>query len=258
MKIKWLGTASLLIEGGGSRVLIDPYLRRLNKKLPPLSLDEAATADAIFITHPHFDHFSDIKTFIQGNVKNVYVSANGIEIAHRMGIYDERMTPLNADEEITVGNITVRTYRSSHCKFDAATVLGIVCNPLTYFRARRAATILKGMKNYKITDDIYVLEICCEGKKIVALGSAGMDAATAYPEGADLMIFPYQGRARMHKYVMPFLHVFKPKAVMLDHFDNAFPPFTHTVGTNKFLTAVHKYFPATEAFVPVENEWYEI
>lgn len=258
MKIKWYGTATLLIEGGGSRILIDPYLKQYNKKLLPVPVDEATTADAIFITHPHLDHFSQVNSFIGGNVKRVYVSQNGIDIANKMGIYHEYMTPLDAGDEVAVGDITVRAYRSAHCKFDKATVLGIVFNPLTYFHLNHTLALLKGMKNYKITDDIFALEICCEGKKVMVLGSAGMLGNQNYPKNADLMVFPYQGRARMHKYMLSFLQVFRPKAVMLDHFDNAFPPFTKRVKTGKFLPAAEGNFPQIKAFIPQENEWYEI
>ena len=33
MRIKWYGTASLLIEGGATSVLVDPYLKLHNRKL---------------------------------------------------------------------------------------------------------------------------------------------------------------------------------------------------------------------------------
>ena len=259
MRIKWYGTATLLIEGGGSRILIDPYLRQYNKKLLPVPIEEAVSADAIFITHPHLDHFSQVGAFMGGNVKNVYVSENGIALAKKNGFYNELMAPLSAGAQVTVGDITVRTYRSRHCKFDAATVLGIAFSPRTYLHSIHTAALLKGMKNYKITDgDIYALEISCGGKSIVVLGSAGMEEGVDYPAGADLLVFPYQGRTRMHKYMLPFLQTFRPKAVMLDHFDNAFPPFTHRVNTSKFLPTVSAECPSVKAFVPAENEWYEI
>ena len=259
MRIRWYGTASLLVEGGNTRVLIDPYLRPFNKKLPPVPVEEATTADAVFITHPHLDHFSQVGVFTCGNVKNIYVSQSGIDIARKMGLYTPIMTPLGADQTVTVGDITVRTYRGRHCKFDGATVLGIAFGPRTYFHPIHALALLKGMKNYKITpDDVYVLELSCGGKRIVVLGSAGMDGDTVYPHGADLLVFPYQGRTRMHRYAIPFLQTFRPKAVMLDHFDNAFPPFTHKVNTKKFIPAVAEYFPQMGAFVPAEGEWYEI
>lgn len=258
MRIKWYGTATLLVESENTRILIDPYLKPYNKKLPPVPVEEATSAEAIFITHPHFDHFSSVPDFVKGNVKKIYVSANGVDIAKKQGFYCECMTPLNADGEIAVGDITVKTYRSRHCKFDAATILGIALNPLTYFHSCHALALLKGMNQYKITDDIYALEISCQGKRAVVLGSAGMDAGVEYPQNADLLIFPYQGRARMHKYMLPILRAFSPKAVMLDHFDNAFPPFTHKVSTKRFLPAVSAQFPQMKAFIPAENEWYEI
>lgn len=260
MRIKWYGTASLLIEGNGSRVLVDPYLRKFNKKLPPIPVEEAATADAIFISHPHFDHFRDISAFIKGNVKAVYVSQNGINIARKRGTYSNMMVPLTAGEEVRVGNITVRTYLGRHCKFDIATVLGVVLNPLTYTHPLAGFANIGNTRRYKMDgeEDIFALEISCGGKKIMVLGSAGMDKNTEYPLNADLLVFPYQGRTRMHKYIMPFLETFRPRAVMLDHFDNAFPPFTHSVNTKKFLSAVEERFPEVRAFVPKENEWYEI
>ena len=58
MKLKWYGTASILLESGETRLLFDPYLHAFAEGAP-LPLAEARTADAIFITHPHLDHFDD-------------------------------------------------------------------------------------------------------------------------------------------------------------------------------------------------------
>ncbi len=45
--LKWIGHASFILEENGKRIFIDPF--NLGK--------EYGKADAIFITHPHFDHF---------------------------------------------------------------------------------------------------------------------------------------------------------------------------------------------------------
>lgn len=46
--LKWIGHASFMLEGKGTRVYIDPF-----------NLDGGyKKADVIFITHPHMDHFS--------------------------------------------------------------------------------------------------------------------------------------------------------------------------------------------------------
>lgn len=258
MKIKWYGTASLLIEGGNTRILIDPYLKKYNKKLPRVPVEEAASAQAAFITHPHLDHFPDIGAFLEAGLPAVYVSQNGIDRAARNGIPTEKMIPIAAGEEITVGEISVKIYQSRHCVFDAATVLGVIFHPMTYFRVNVSVALLKDIRKFKIGDDIFALELTHGGKKIMVLGSAGMDQNTVYPTGADLLVFPYQGRSKMHKYMLPFLEAFRPKAVMADHFDNAFPPFTHTINMKKFVPAVQDKLPGCAAFVPKEGEWYEI
>lgn len=260
MKIKWYGTASLMIESEGTRILIDPYLKEYNRLLPPFPVAEAAEADAAFITHPHFDHFCDIGTLLEAGLKKVFVSEKGIAVAQANGIPDGRMIPIAANEKISVGGITVHTFQSRHCKFDALTVLSVALSPKTYlFHFRDGVSILRLTKRFKISEtDILAFEISAEGKKIMVLGSAGMDENTEYPDGADLLVFPYQGRARMHRYMVPFLREFSPKRVMLDHFDNSFPPLTHTVGTAKAQKTAKKYLPGAEVFSPVEGEWYEV
>lgn len=260
MRIKWYGTASLMIESGGSRILIDPYLKTHAKKLPPVPVDEATSADAIFITHPHFDHFQNIGEFAKNNVKKIYVSQNGIQVAKKNKINTDLMSPLADGDIITVGDITVRAFTGRHCKFDLFTVLGVALNPLTYCHLIKGITTIKNTFRFKMNaeTDIFILEISSGGKRAVVLGSAGMDENTIYPDGADLLVFPYQGRTRMHMYIKKFLRVFNPKSVMLDHFDNAFPPFTHQVSTKKFIPAAEEVLPGIKAFVPTENEWYDI
>ena len=92
----------------------------------------------------------------------------------------------------------------------------------------------------------------------MVLGSAGMDKNTQYPTGADLLVFPYQGRAGMHRYMRRFLRRFRPEAVMADHFDDAFPPLTHEMKMGKFVPSVKAFDPAMRAWVPKTGEWYEV
>ena len=84
MRFKWYGTASLLLESENTRLLIDPYLKEYSP-VAPVPLAEARTAEAIFITHPHLDHFQDIDAFSEG-VRPVYVSATGISHAKKNGL----------------------------------------------------------------------------------------------------------------------------------------------------------------------------
>lgn len=258
MKIAWYGTATLMLACGDTRILIDPYVRQYDKQQAPVPVDALSAADAVLITHPHLDHFADIGTFLEAGAKEVYVSENGIRHAAAQGIPIGEMRPLAAGDEFRVGEMTVRAYQSRHCKFDLWTVLSVALSPRTYLHAGDAIALLRETKHWKITDDIFALEISGGGKRVMVLGSAGMDEGTEYPKDADLLVFPYQGRAGMHRYMKRFLQRFRPRAVMLDHFDDAFPPLTHTIGTRKFVPAARAFDRAIRAWVPEMGVWYEV
>ena len=258
MKIAWYGTATLMLACGDARILIDPYVRQYDKQQAPVPVDALSAADAVLITHPHLDHFADIGTFLEAGAKAVYVSENGIRHAAAQGIPVGEMRPLGAGDCFRVGEMTVRAYQSRHCKFDLWTVLSVALSPRTYLHAKDAVSLLKQTGKWKIKDDIFAFEISGGGKRVVVLGSAGMDRGTEYPTGADLLVFPYQGRAGMHRYMKCFLQRFRPRAVMLDHFDDAFPPLTHTIGTRKFVPAARAFDRAIRAWVPEMGVWYEV
>lgn len=258
MRIKWYGTASLLLESGDMRLLIDPYLKNYNRSLYRIPMEEARTAQAIFITHPHLDHFGDVGAFTENAVIPVFVSENGIRHAQKLKMNTDGMIPYSANEEIKIGNFTVHTYQSRHCVFDAATVLRVVFSPRTWLHAVSCLKLIHDALKYKLRGDVYALRISDGERSVIVLGSAGMEESVPYPQGADLMIFPYQGRSRMHRYMINFLETFRPKKVMADHFDDAFPPLTHKENLEKFIPTVKKVLPDADAFIPQEGEWYEI
>lgn len=258
MKIMWCGTATLIAESKGRRLLFDPYLKSCSKKVPPVPMDEARAADAIFITHPHLDHFSDADAFSQGRIP-VYVSARGREIAERNKQDTSVMRTIEAGDTVRVGDMEVRAYRGRHCVFDAPTVLGVLFSPRTWLHFFRAVRLLRAAARYRIArDDVFVYAVSDGDKEIVLLGSAGMAEDETYSHEPDLLIFPYQGMSRMHRKILPFLDRFRPKSVMIDHFDDAFPPVSKTVRTDRFPAAVKKRLPHAEALIPKCNRWYEI
>lgn len=258
MRIKWYGTASLLLESGQTRLLIDPYLKNLNPSLYRVPLDEAKTCRAIFVTHPHIDHFGDVDVFSEGTSTPVFVSSNGIARAAAAGRDTSAMIDYEPNTEIMIGDFVIHTYKSRHCSFDTATVLRVFFAPRTWRRCRDCVSLLHSTRKYRLDGDVYALHISDGEKSVMILGSAGMDPDVGYPQNADLLVFPYQGRSRMHKYMERFLETFRPKAVMADHFDDAFPPLTHTEDLKHFAPTVKKILPSAAAIVQREGEWYEI
>ncbi len=60
-EVRWLGSASLMVNSRGTTILIDPLLEGFDMPLlfePPLKVADVAHVDAILITHIDNDHFS--------------------------------------------------------------------------------------------------------------------------------------------------------------------------------------------------------
>ena len=223
-----------------------------------MPLAEARTANAIFITHPHLDHFGDVDAFSEGR-RPVYVNERGIRLARENGLQAACMRAVRADDEIIVGDFSVRAYPALHCRFDAATVLRTLCSPRTWRMLPNALALLRGALRFRIRrSDVLAFSVTAEGRTLLLFGSAGMAAGANYPQGADLLVFPYQGRARMDRALLPFLDALRPKAVAIDHFDDAFPPLCWVVFARWFTRMVQCRLPDARTLVPAQIIWYDV
>lgn len=257
MRFKWYGTATLLFESGKTRLLIDPYDPPF-AHTAPISKEEACSFDAILITHPHVDHFKDIDTFSQGKLP-VYVSEIGIQLARKNGLNYTCMQSIAVGDVLSVGNFLIRVYPASHCKFDIYSVFRILFSPRTWSHLPDCISLLKDASKFKIkSEDVLAFKISDHSTTVFVFGSAGMDCRAVYPTDVDLLIFPYQGRKRMDKVLIPFLQKIKPKTVTVDHFDDAFPPISTSVNLRRFLPTVTTHSPNSAILVPQPNIWYEI
>jgi len=126
LQMIWLGHASLLIEMGGKRILIDPVFSQrpsptqfagpakrfhsapLNpKNLPPI--------DYILITHNHYDHldYDFIKSIKQKNIQ--YVVPLGLSTTLRFwGIDKEHITEVNWHQTIDLEGIQCTAVDAKH------------------------------------------------------------------------------------------------------------------------------------------------
>lgn len=257
MRFKWYGTATLLFESGSTRLLFDPYCKKYADSAP-VPLEEARTADAIFITHAHLDHFCDVDIFSEG-VRPVYVSRTGIALAQKNRLADACMHPIAAGDEIHIGAFTVRAFPARHCRFDLLTVLRVLFSPRTWLHFHDAVSLLNHATKFRIRrNDVLAFEISDGQTNALIFGSADLVPHADYPRNSDLLVFPYQGRTRPQKKLARILQVTNPKCVAIDHFDDAFPPITYRVGTQKFAPTVKSVLPQATAILTQQNVWYDV
>ena len=108
-QITWLGHSCFLIEDGGNRILVDPFLDD-SPAAPRKSKD--VSADFILITHGHFDHISDAaKIATRCNA----VCVSNFEICEWLGKQGvERTEPMNIGGKISLAVGEVKSTIAHH------------------------------------------------------------------------------------------------------------------------------------------------
>lgn len=252
MKITWLGTASLLVEADGRKILIDPYLRSLNKRLHEFPFDKIKDAEAIFITHPHLDHFIDLPEVMKHTDCEVYVNARGLEIAKENKFELSRIKRIDVGDEFAFGGLTVKAYKGRHVEYDKPCVRGVIKRALRG-RIAKGLKLAKENKRFSINFDEVLAFYVREGEQsVLILGSANKDAQTTYPN-ADVLVYPYQGRSDMLEYSLNFVKDFSSGTVLCDHFDDAFPPVTSRMNAEEFKQKLEEQ-GKVKVIIPKEYE----
>ncbi len=258
INIVWYGTATILIDINGEKLLFDPFFR-LNKKLERPDLKEFCQVDYLFNTHSHFDHLHDIPLILKNSNANIYgtpitflrLETQGVDVENRVRIFYKNTV-------LETPNATIRAHKSQHISNDLGIVLLTVMKILFTFQIHKAYKLFKIHHNYLMGNEIYAYEINTQGKTILLFGSAGVDKKAKLPKKVDVLIWPFQGRTNMIKYSLPLIEKINPKVIILDHFDDAFPPVTGKVNTDKFVKVMAKKHPEIKVIVPKYKEKIEI
>lgn len=250
IKITWFGTATILIDLNGEKLLFDPFFR-MNKKLEQPALQEFCNVDFIFNTHAHFDHTFNLPTILEHSTAKLYAPYATYEKLKTLGVnVEDKVQVLKPNAMLETKNGTIKTFSSKHVQSNLFHAMLVALKSIFIFKARRACKLLKTHKNYPMGNEIFAYEIECENKKIMVFGSAGIDATKELPKDVDILIWPFQGKMNMTRYSIPIIEKIKPKTIILDHFDNAYPPITSNVNTKKFVKILGKKHPEIKVIVP--------
>lgn len=250
----WFGTATVLLDIDGEKLLFDPYFR-INKKLEQTALEEFCHADYILNTHPHFDHLCDWpKILPRTDAKLIAPPTALLRLeAKNVDVYD-RMEIVCPHDKLTLKNCQIKIHRTQHVKNNVGIVLKTAARIVFKFQFKKGLNILKTHNEFRMGGDIVAYEITNKNKTILLFGSAGFDDRAKLPENVDVLIWPFQGRTGMTKYSLPIIEKINPKKVVLDHFDDAFPPITGKVNTNQFVKVMKRKHPEIEVIVPKYKE----
>lgn len=250
MEITWYGTASLKIESEGSAVFLDPYISR-NASFPPIVSSDLENINALLLTHGHFDHTADIPSLVYDRQVPVYASDETVKALSKR----EEYVSINFNSALPgktykAGKLLVTPYQARHVKFDipliAKTVLRIFKS--LAFTIRPFAGVISDSFKYP-EGETFAWEVKSGKGTVLIFGSMGFADGIKYPK-PDLLVLPLQGHSRIFNIALEAIRRIKPSAVMLDHFDDSFPPVSDTINVNAFVDLLKEKLPDVKAFVP--------
>lgn len=143
--MRWLGTAGWRVEAAGRVVLIDPYLTRFDTGLAagrfdattrlvtrPEAVDpHVAGADAVLVSHTHWDHFADVPHIAATTGAQVFGTLTTCQVARASGVPAGQVATLQGGEVLALGDLVLRPFSARHSRNARGAVLfpGVVPQP---------------------------------------------------------------------------------------------------------------------------------
>lgn len=251
MDITWYGTASILLQASGTSLLFDPFLKYLPEGYEPDELRKQRekafeTVTNILITHGHLDHLSSIPTLYRNKPCTVFVTDTPATTLAKQGFPETKIHRIAPGDILQFPGVSVCVYQGKHIRFDARLIMQKIFRLSSWKQFPRLIHLLELNQQYKENNEIVFYEIRAEGKRVQIIGSADLAADIEYPTEANVLILPHQGRSDIDSHNEAIIKKLKPKRVLLNHYDDAFPPVSELIPVDDFC---HRM----SAEVPTEN-----
>ncbi len=256
MQITWYGTAALVLEDKLIGISIDPYLGypyKIDQEERQKMIRDFTQRDSWLITHGHFDHIQDIPQMIKGKTIQVYCTKTPKQTLLKRKVQPEQLKEIVVDESFQIGNWTIKAIQGRHCHFDLPLILRTGCRFEFFMHPLRLGKLLKNLMSYPENREILFYEIQAPECRIQILGSLGLQEKEVYPTDADILIMAFQGRSDLDETAMKIVRRLKPRQILLDHYDDAFPPVSSQIDTTNFIAKCREAGIPCEAMVKGET-----
>jgi len=266
--IRWLGNANYEFAYKGKVYLFDTYFDRTPRshKLGFTAAD-VKTATAIFVSHAHFDHISDIGPVSRQTGAPVVGAPLTAEIARKLGTPEQQIVVAKGGESMKFGDATVEIALAQHSTIQPGLVdiyTSLYKNdspPFTDEENKEFAEVRsRGTFDPKVITEgtlAYALTFP-SGIKAVLIGSSGpiTSGVRALAEKlgpVDVAIVAYQVHAMADtqiEYTWPIIALFKPKLFLPAHHDSA-PPAWVDLGLEPLFDKLRAEMPGTAFLAPL-------
>jgi len=259
MRLKWYATAMILLEQDGVSLLFDPFFSKIKNRYKA-SVSEFSAVKNIFVTHGHVDHITGIPDLMNHYESiEIYCTATPREVLISKGVVDSKIHEIKPGDNINITPFEVHVFNGNHIVADRKLVLKTVLNPRMLIYPGNLRYLYNENKVCIEEGETVVFNINTADKRVLLMGSLNLDDIINYPGEVDLLIMPFQGRSDISEYAIDIIKRLTPKKILLDHFDDSFPPISSQVDTRPFISLMQNLYPDISVIFPkAGSDWINI
>ena len=225
MELKWHGTAAIELTGEQGKILFDPFVPAKGAETD-VSIEEFDSFSDIFVTHGHFDHIASIPEIVERNPDvTVYCTRAPYETLRKKGVPEKNLRELCFGQSVMVNGFLIHVLHGKHAVLPVGSPKRILYALGSPARGNLPG-LLRDLSECRERGETVFYHIEAEGKTVSLMGSLNLRRGVRYPVRADLLVLPYNGWADNFAPVVRAVLRLKPKRVVLDHYDDTFPPLT--------------------------------
>ena len=234
MEIVWHGTASVEVRSTSGRIIFDPFVPLKGSRVDVKIEDYDGFTD-IFVTHGHFDHIVNIPEIVARNPHtHVYCTETPYQTLVKKGVPKDNLKKITYGQIMEVNGFSIKTFHGRHAilpKANPHIVLSILKSP----QRSNLPYILRENRLCPENDEAVFYYIEADGKSLSLMGSMNLRDSINYPICADVLVLPYNGWDDNYPHAVEIIERLKPKKILLDHYDDTFPPLTGSLDLSPIL-----------------------
>jgi L-ascorbate metabolism protein UlaG (beta-lactamase superfamily) len=266
--IRWLANANFEFAHKDKVYLFDAYFDRTPRSHSlGFKAADVSKAEAIFVSHAHFDHISDIGPVAKQTGAPVVGAPITAEVAKKLGAPEKQIIVAKGGETMKLGDATVEIALAQHSTIQPGLIEiydSLYKNDSPAF-SEQEKTLLGYVRSLGTFDPKVITEgtlayglVFPSGFKAVLVGSAGpitpgVRALAEKLAPVDVAIIAYQVHAvaaTQIEYTWPFIELFKPKLFLPAHHDAA-PPAWVDLGLEPLFDKIRTDLPGTAFLAPL-------
>jgi L-ascorbate metabolism protein UlaG (beta-lactamase superfamily) len=258
VSLTYLGVAGWQVTEGSHVLLVDPFFSRVapDHGSDPVTPDAnliaryaPPTADAILVSHSHYDHLLDVPT-IARKTGAIVVGTESTRNLLRAAEVPETQIDVTGGggETFQLGPFSVRAVRSLH------SVLGLPSTPIP------PGVALPLAKDAYTEGGTLAYLVRAEGRSIVFLATANFIESEIDGLRPDVAVVAVYVREKVPDYTCRLMRALgRPRLVLTNHFDAHWEPLGPTqmdidekerVSLARFEDEVHACSPGTRVVIP--------